>query len=343
MTEKQKKILIVAPNWIGDVVMMHSLIRYLYQQHCTVHVMVRPHLGSLVQYMPEVSRIVICSICEAGKLNLLSRYRFAKKLFDEKYDQAIVLPNALKSALIPFFAKISVRTGWRGECRYILLNDFRRLDKKKYPQLVMRFLALGMQANRHQHQKIWPKFMVNRQEAVSCAKRFHLDAARSIIVFCPGAAYGESKKWPAEYYAKAALARYQHHDQIVLLGAKDARHAADVMMQSLNRRGVNLVEKTTLSDAVKILSLAECVVTNDSGLMHVAAALNRPLVAVYGSSSPDFTPPLSSRVIILVSRQLVCWPCFERTCPLQHMDCLKKITPEHVLEAMETLNENFSG
>jgi len=334
-----KKILIIAPAWVGDMVMMHSLLRYLKQQDSQIilHVLAKPSLVSLTQYMPEVSKTIEFS-CDHGELGLKKRYRLGKKLSHEKYNQAIVLPNSFKSAFIPFFAKIPIRTGWRGECRYGLLNDIRILDKQQYPLMIQRFLALGMSKQRYTPVEIWPDFQVDQTQAISCAEQFHIDTHKPLLILCPGAAYGISKQWPGEYFAKVALEKAKQKFQIVILGSTGDQAIADRIMQSA--QCLNLVGKTTLSEAINLLSRATVVVSNDSGLMHIAAALGRPLVAIYGSSTPGFTPPLTKHVKIL-ERQLDCHPCFKRVCPLvdplKHMACLKDIKPAAVLAAIGEL------
>jgi len=334
-----KKILIIAPAWVGDMVMMHSLLRYLKQQNSQIilHVLTKPSLISLTQYMPEVSKTIEFS-CDHGELGLKKRYRLGKKLKVEKYDQAIVLPNSFKSAFIPFFAKIPIRTGWRGEYRYGLLNDVRILDKKKYPLMIQRALALGMPKRQYTPVEIWPDFQADPTQAIRCIEQFYIDIHKPLLVLCPGAAFGISKQWPGEYFATVALEKAKQKFQIVILGSADDQAIADRIMQSVPC--LNLVGKTTLSEAVNLLSRATVVMSNDSGLMHIAAALGRPLVAIYGSSTPGFTPPLTKHVKIL-ERQLDCHPCFKRVCPLvdplKHMACLKGIKPKTVLNAIEEL------
>lgn len=339
MNKQPLKILIIAPAWVGDTVMMHGLLRYLKHHHpwAIFHVLVNASVASLIQYMPEISKTIEFSL-QHGELGFKKRYRIGKKLRQENYDQAIVLPNSFKSALIPFFAKIPKRTGWRGEWRYGLLNDIRKLDKQKYPLMVQRFLALGMPKNKYTPVDCWPSFQIDSKAVATCAQRFNIDLAKPILVLCPGAAYGLAKQWPAEYFAKVAAEKAKQGFQIIILGAKNDHVVAERIIQST--ACLNLVGKTTLLDAVHLLSCATVVVTNDSGLMHIAAALSRPLVAIYGSSTPDFTPPLGKRVRVL-EKQLACRPCFKRICPLTHpsqqMACLRNIKPADVLMAIEEL------
>ena len=333
-----KKILIIAPSWIGDAVMMHSLLRYLHKQkRIELHVLASPLIASIVEgYMPEVSKVIRFT-CAHGELGLKKRYRLGKMLKKQSYDQAIILPNSFKSALIPWFAKIPKRTGWRGEWRYGLLNNLRVLDKNKYPLAASRYLALGFSKCQDiPTHHFWPKFLVNPDEVKACVTRFNINPQKTIIALCPGAAYGTAKQWPAEYFAHLTVELDKRGYLVIILGSNDAKDAAKRMMQLHQSNALNLVNKTILSEVVNILSLASVVVTNDSGLMHIAAALDRHIIAIYGSSSPKYTPPLSERATILV-RQLDCQPCFKRICPLKHLACLRGIKPKAVLAAIEEL------
>jgi lipopolysaccharide heptosyltransferase II len=339
MNKQPLKILIISPAWVGDTVMMHSLLRYLKQNYPSsiLHVVANASVAPLTQYMPEVSKTIVFSF-RHGELGLTRRYRFGKKLREENYDQAIILPNSFKSALIPFFAHIPKRTGWRGEWRYGILNDIRILNKQRYPLMIERFLALGSAQEECTSMDFWPRFQVNQNDTDACVERFNIDSSKPMLALCPGAAYGPAKQWPAEYFANVAVEKAKQGFQVIILGAKSDYRVAERITQSIDC--FNLVGKTTLSDAVHLLSCSTVVITNDSGLMHIAAALSRPIVAIYGSSTPTFTPPLSKRVTVF-EKQLSCRPCFKRICPLTnssaHMACLKNIKPTEVLMAIEEL------
>ena len=330
------KILIVAPNWVGDLVISQALLQLIKQNNpqTIIHVLVRAKLSSLLERMPEIDKILI-SPTISNQLCLKKQYNFALGLRSEKYDQAIILPNSFKSALIPFWAKIPRRTGWLGEMRYILLNDV-KTRVQQFPSLLERFLFLGKET----FHDLIPQLKTTPKNVEQTLRKFDLTRPKRLLALCPGAEYGEAKRWPAKYFAEVikALARDW---EIWLFGGNNDQMIVEQIQNLSGNIGINLAGKTSLAEAVDLLSLAAAVVTNDSGLMHIAAALARPLVAIYGSSSPQFTPPLAQAVEILYLK-LACSPCFKRQCPLQHLRCLKEITPSMVLTALEKLYENLN-
>ncbi|WP_261831781.1 ADP-heptose--LPS heptosyltransferase RfaF [Leminorella grimontii] len=308
------KTLIIGPSWVGDMMMSQSLYRTLKAENpeIDIDVMAPAWCRPLLARMPEVSQAIPMPLGH-GALAVGERYQLGKRLRDSGYEQAIVLPNSLKSALIPFFAKIPKRTGWRGEMRYGLLNDIRTLDKAAFPLMVQRYVALAYDGRRIQRAEdipqpiLWPQLRVEPGEAKLAQEAFHLNADRPVIGFCPGAEFGPAKRWPHYHYAALAGSLIEMGYQIALFGsAKDKEAGEEIrraLAESQRERCYNLAGETQLEQAVALIAGCRAVVTNDSGLMHVAAALNRPLVALYGPSSPDFTPPLShdAKVIRLIT------------------------------------------
>jgi heptosyltransferase-2 len=274
-----------------------------------------------------------------GALELATRRRIGKSLAGQ-YDQAILLPNSLKSALVPFFAGIPKRTGWRGEFRYGLLNDVRTLDKARYPLMIERFMALAYEPAPNCRNRIHAQPADRPGDPRSGTGQVRPDLDRPVLALCPGAEFGESKRWPSEHYAKVAEAKIREGWQVWLFGSKnDHAVGEDIrarLIPGLREESVNLSGDTSLAEAIDLLSCADAVVSNDSGLMHVAAALNRPLVAVYGSTSPGFTPPLAEQVEV-VRLGLECSPCFDRTCRFGHYNCLRQLMPDAVNDALQRL------
>jgi len=260
-----------------------------------------------------------------------------------QYQQAIVLPNSLKSALIPLMAGIPLRTGWRGEMRFGLLNDIRLLNKKRYPLMVQRFVALADSSAAPVPENCpQPALQVDATAAGYLLQRLGLDAAQPLLALCPGAEFGPAKRWPERHFAALAAHYIDRGWQIALFGSDNDREVAAVIATALSPAQAghchDLTGRTELSEAVDILSAATAVVSNDSGLMHIGAALGAPLVVLYGSTSPSFTPPLSKRVKVL-QLAVDCGPCFKRHCPLDRgvMACLEELGPERAIDALESL------
>ena len=326
------RIFVVAPSWIGDTIMAQPLFQRLGQQHSNleIDVLAPPWVAPLLARMPEVTR-VIDSPFRHGGLDWPTRRRTGEQLRSEFYDQAIVLPNSWKSALVPFYAKIRKRTGYRGEFRYGLLNDIHTLDTAKHPQLVQRYAAL---AGPLDGSKLEARLQSTHAQQAAALSAHGLAADAQPVIFCPGAEYGPAKRWPAEYYAELARQYGTSENPVLLLGSpKDAPVGDEIVAQSQGAAR-NLAGKTSLFEAIDLLAAARLVVSNDSGLMHVAAALQRPQVALYGSSSPGYTPPMNDKAKI-VSLGVECSPCFERVCPLGHFKCMKDMSPASVARAAE--------
>jgi heptosyltransferase-2 len=268
-----------------------------------------------------------------GELALGERRRVGRS-FAGRFDQAIVLPNSFKSALAPWWAGIRVRTGWQGEWRVGVLNDRRRLDEARYPQMVERFMALGLdpEAPLPQTPPV-PVLQADPENVERLMAARRLSAAGGVTALCPGAEYGPAKRWPPAQFAEVARYATAQGQQVWLLGsAHDAKVCAEIESQ-VPTGIVNLAGRTTLLEALDLLSQADRVVSNDSGLMHVACALGRKVVAVFGSTSETFTPPLGGNAHV-VRDHLDCSPCFQRECPLGHLRCLTDLAPERVIELL---------
>ncbi len=330
MTERSH-ILIVAPSWVGDAVLSHPLLRRLKARNpsAVIDVLAPPWTRAVYERMPEVSAMHDLPFAH-GELALGRRYTLGRSLAPHAYTQAYVLPNSLKSALVPFFARIPRRTGYVGEARWGLVNDARRLDKEALPLMIERFAALAEDAS---PPAIRPLAAVSlRIDAVARAatlNKLGLKAAPRIAVLCPGAEYGPAKRWPVEYFGTLAQRFNNDGWQVWIAGSnKDAPVGEDIV-KAADGKCINLCGKTTLAEAIDLMSCASHVVSNDSGLMHVAAALDRPLTALYGSSSPAFTPPPSPHARI-VKIDIACSPCFKRVCPLGHFKCMRELTVDAV-------------
>jgi heptosyltransferase-2 len=326
-------ILIVGPAWVGDMVMAQCLFKLLKREQSgvTIDVLAPSSSLPLLSRMPEVANTIVMPLGH-GRMGFLERYRLGKTLRNHKYDQAIVLPNSWKSALIPWFARIPVRTGWRGEMRYGLLNDCRVLDKKRYPLMIERFMALGLLPDTTIATPYpIPSLQTSHDEQVKALSKHQLSVNAPIVALCPGAEFGPAKRWPEEHYAAVAKAKIAEGWIVWILGSPKDNEVAEKIKQLAGERCINLAGKTTLEEAIDLLALSTSVITNDSGLMHIAAALHKPLIALYGPTSPAFTPPLDEHAKIL-SLKLDCQPCFKRVCPLGHHKCMVELEPQPVID-----------
>jgi heptosyltransferase-2 len=336
------KILIIGPSWVGDMVMSQSLYITLKQQHpeAIIDVMAPAWCKPILERMPEVNQAIEMPLGH-GDIDLLGRRRIGKKLKANNYTHAYICPNSAKSALIPWFADIPTRVGWKGEMRYGLLNDLRP-NKKSFQYMVERYVALAHPKSEMINSKSLggldnlphPKLAIDANIQQATLNKFSLSTTKPVLGLCPGAEFGPAKQWPVEHYAAVANEMINQGYQVWLFGsAKDKETTENIksLVDSNNQHCVfNLAGETSLIEAVDLLAACQTVVSNDSGLMHVAAAVGCHVVGVYGSTSPKYTPPLAKKVDI-VSTDIECRPCFKRECPFGHLKCLKELGPKLVL------------
>ena len=328
--------LIVGPSWVGDMVMAQALFILLEARQPSIVIDVLAPAWSLplVARMPEVRRGIAAETGH-GELGLGKRRRIGYALRDAGYEHAIVLPRSLKSALIPWFARIPRRTGFRGESRYGLVNDMRPFDRAALDQTVKRFVALGLEPGEALPAAPNPALAVDRKKQGAVMDKLGVGTVRPVIAMMPGAEYGPAKCWPVEYFAElSSLLSNAGFDVWVLGSDKDAAAGEQIAAASA---ASNLCGRTSLEDVIDLLGYARQAVSNDSGLMHIAAAVGTHVHGIYGSSSPAFTPPLTAERDVHWL-DLDCSPCFERTCPLGHLRCLKDIGVERLSEAIERVH-----
>ncbi|CAM8378946.1 lipopolysaccharide heptosyltransferase II [Candidatus Methylopumilus universalis] len=326
-----KKILIIGPSWLGDMVIAQKLFKVIKDIYpdSELHVASPAWTMPLVTRMPEVSKSISLPFSH-GELNILKRYQIAKTLKLEGYSQAIVLPNSFKSALIPFFAGISKRTGFLGEVRFALINDRIKKDPLLY-RTVDQFLAL---APKSKSTKVsLSTYLISKPSQGKKLLPGKLSGSDKVLGIAPGAEYGESKRWPIEYFADVANEAIQKGWVVISLGSTHDQDLGKTLDRLTKNKVINLIGKTKLEEVIDVMSLCQKFLSNDSGLMHVAASLNIKQVAIFGSSDPKKTPPLS-RHAKLAYLDLSCSPCFERICPLQHTNCLKNIKPSEIIKKL---------
>src|SRR5450631_1623679 len=302
-----ERILIVAPSWVGDAILSEPLVALLREplEPAIVDVLAPPWCAPVYARMRGV-RSIIESPFGHRELKLGARRALARSLRENAYTRAFVLPNSFKAALIPWFARIPRRIGYVGEARQLLLTDARRLDQRVFPRLVDRFVALA------------------------AIRALGLATRRPVAVLCPGAEFGPAKRWPTEHFVTLARRFLASGYAVWLIGSPNDRPAADPIAAAVPDVR-NACGRTDLGTAIDLLAQASVVISNDSGLMHAAAAVGRPLVALFGSSSPDYTPPLSPLASI-ARIEIVCSPCFKRECPLGHFKCMRELSPNVVYD-----------
>jgi heptosyltransferase II len=322
------KILVIGPAWVGDMVMAQSLFRVLIARNpgATIDVVAPAWSGPLLARMPEVRRAIVLDA---------KRWRLGRSLRAEAYDQAIILPRSAKSALVPFFSGAKLRTGYRSELRSLLLTDARHPERKRLDQTVKRFVALGLGAGEPLPAPLPnPTLRVDERNRAAVLARLGLDTSQPVIALLPGAAYGPAKQWPIGNFAEVAQAVLASGAAVWVLGSSAERELGQLVVDIAGDRVRNLCGETLLEDTVDLLSVARAAVTNDSGLMHVAAAAGTRVIAVYGSSSPAYTPPLTERATVHYLG-LECSPCFQRECPLGHLRCLREISAGDIRKSLQ--------
>jgi len=340
--------LVVGPAWIGDMVMAHTLVQKIHQRWPDepIEIVAPPSTAAIAQRMAEVANVNELAT-DHGELGFSKRYRLGRLLAARNFSRSYVLPNSWKSALVPFFARIPKRSGWLGEARYLLLNNTVALPAKRLPLMIERFMGLL------ELDAVPPKPYPQPRLAVDVAQQQKLLGSNQLvtdkraIALCPGAEFGEAKRWPARHFVEVANKCSSAGYEIWLLGGPADRELCSQIGACVDQRPElvkNLAGRTSLSDVVDLLATVSAVVCNDSGLMHVACAVDTPVVALYGSTSPGFTPPLhpQARALTLVDldggqAKLDCQPCFQRTCRYEHGNCLANLSPNYVLDQLARL------
>ena len=327
-----QKLLIIPQNWLGDIVMSQTLLKKIKSNNpkTSIDILVNSSLKNLVERMPEINKVIILD-CNHRELGLFKRLRLAKEIKKSSYDRSIVLSRSLKSSLIPYFAKIPIRTGELGELRYLFINDLKEFSKESRRKTASRYISMYSGKNEELSGNYYPSLDSNSENIKNLSEKYDLKKDKKVIIFAPGAAFGPSKMWPVNKFRE--LGKKLNNDfKILILGSNNEKSIGNDIVT--NKNMVNLCGKTSIADAVDLMHISKFCVSNDSGLMHLAAATNTKSISIYGSTSPDFTPPLTKNKDIHY-KGMSCSPCFEKKCKYGHYNCLVDIHSDDVFKSFK--------
>ena len=310
-----KKLLIIPQNWLGDIVMSQTLLKKIKSNNpkTSIDILVNSSLKNLVERMPEINKVIILD-CSHRELGLFKRLRLAKEIKKSSYDRSIVLSRSLKSSLIQYFAKIPIRTGELGELRYLLINDLKEFSKESRRKTASRYISMYSDNNEELSENYYPSLDSNSENIKNLSEKYDLKKDKKVIIFAPGAAFGPSKMWPVNKFRELGK-KLNNNFKILILGSNNEKSIGNDIIT--NKNMVNLCGKTSIADAVDLMHISKFCVSNDSGLMHLAAATNTKSISIYGSTSPAFTHPLTQNKDINY-KDMSCSPCFEKTCKYVH-------------------------
>jgi heptosyltransferase II len=334
----QAAVLIVPYMWIGDFVRCHTVVRLLRQHEpsLAIDIVTTSMVAPLLDYMPGVRKGVVVDL-PRKRLALRQHRALAERLRAECYRQALVMPRTWKSALAPYLAGIPRRTGFVGEARFGLINDL-RLGERRLARMVDRCAELALPKGAPIPAE-WPQpeLAVPTAERAAWTQRMGLAAdARPVVAFAPGAV-GPAKRWPAAHYGDLARCLTADGCSVWILGGPGEKQLAAEIMRA-NPAHVHDLTGPDLRNAVLALASASAVVSNDSGLLHVAAALSKPTIGIFGPTSPWHWAPLNPLAGVMeTATELACRPCHKPVCRLRHHRCMQDITVGQVATAMRRI------
>ena len=326
-----QKILIIPQNWLGDIIMSQTLLKKVKSENpnILIDILVNSTFINLVERMPEINKAITLD-CNHEELGFFKRLNLAKKI-KGNYDRSIVLSRSLKSALIPYLAKIPIRTGELGESRYLLINDLRKFTKENRRKTAFRYVSMFSKTEEELDEKYYPDLKPDPENMKKLLKKYKLNLEKRIVIFAPGAAFGPSKMWPVERFKELGK-KLNKNFFILILGSDKEKNIGDKIVTGKNM--VNLCGKTSITDATDLMHVSDFCVSNDSGLMHLASATNTRSISIYGATSPELTPPLTINKEIHY-KGMPCSPCFEKICKYGHYNCLVEIQADDVFKSFK--------
>ena len=323
---KNEKILIFGPSWVGDMVMAHSLFVNLKRRnpHCEIHLAAPNWSMDIGSRFPEIDKLIPLEF-KHGKFDFFKRVTLGLRLRRESYDECIFLINTFKSLFNIAFANIPLRTGYVGELRSLFLNNS---FKKNTEPTISKFSKLSIKKSYPSPKVINPKIASHKKNGENFLKKNRIPT-KKLIIISGGAEYGPAKILPSEKYAYIANELIKKNYHILLIGSVNDITVNQKINKLTKNKCFDITGKTSLAECIDVISCAQYFLSNDSGLMHIAAALNVPQDSFFGSSDPKNTPPLNNKAIVNYLN-LDCSPCFERQCPLKHFDCMNKIDEKEI-------------
>ena len=331
--DHRPKTLIIGPNWLGDIILSIPLLKSLRSKGHHITYMAPKSYQPIINKIKEIDLFIPTSFT-SGKLEFRKRRVLGHSL-RQTFDQSYILPNSWKSAHIAYAAKIPHRAGFLGEVRWGMLTHIHRKPLDPLISTAQKFLSLSGASLTPEY---YPQLQINNEQQQKLINTYGLNPHKKILALCPGAIFGPSKRWPLYHFISLTTFFPTHEWDIYLFGGPLEKNLADEFSSRCPREFYNFVGKLSLDEMTDLLSLASVSVTNDSGLLHVSAALNLKIVALYGSTHPKIAPPLCKhhRIHYL---NLPCQPCKKRICPLSHLKCLHDVTAEEVYQSIEQLLE----
>lgn len=336
--QESKKILVRSPNWIGDAVMSLPALRGIKSAFVAAEICIlaKPWVADIFQGFSGPDRIILYE--SPGKhQGLAGKMHLAQRLKEEKFDLAILFPNSFESALITYLARIPNRAGYNTDGRGLLLTHPVPAAEKKRGHQVDYYLKLINYLGFPTPTRL-PRLEISAEQASWAQKKLKSLGMGNVplIGLTPATYYGLAKQWPIEKFVKISeMINKWLGAQVIIFGSQNDKPMAQKILQGEQKTGYDFTGQTTLAEAMALLAQCRLVVVNDSGLMHVAAALQVPLIAIFGSTDPSYTGPLGEHCRV-IWKALPCSPCFKKKCP-KNMECMEAISVEEVFQEVEKL------
>lgn len=325
MTSNSEKILICGTNWLGDSIISMPAVQLFKKQHpaTAISILVKPALKEIWEMHSAIDEVITFAPDKKGTFAIASILR------EQSFDTAYIFPNSFRSALIPYVARIKQRRGLTGKWRSLMLTDIVKTSSgDSQHQLYEYFNILDIE---YESESIIPELTVKAEVLKSLKESFSLVQSKRYAAVIPGAARGDSKRWPDDYFAEVGRYLIDNGMKLLILGSTGERELCQTVADSCGTGAVNLAGKTSLSEFAGVLSLCELTVCNDSGGMHLAAAVGSKVVAVFGLTDPVKTGPIGNKSSIVTAEGVE----VSRDIPRSSIDaaeCLRSIKPERVIE-----------